>query len=570
MRCDALIQGLEVVAETLAHIDAEMEGCAATVPNSVAALSCQDKNDRGFSLYSSQGCLRGCVVGLSPQALKGLLLEQEIGKLYSLLVQAVTDYAIFMLNPDGYVVSWNAGAKRFKGYEADEIIGKHFSTFYTQPDISNRKPWMELEVAARVGRFEDEGWRVRKDGTKFWANVIITAVRDHDGTLLGFGKITRDLTERRQAEQRYKLLVESVKDYAIFSLDPNGIVTSWNPGAERIKGYSSDEIIGKHFSTFYTPEDRQNEMPQRVLETASREGHFEGEGWRVRKDGTRFWSSIVVTPVYDEEGTLHGFSKVTRDISDRKKLIDEISRHATDLEAEVKERERTNAELEAFSYSVSHDLRAPLRAIEGFSTALREDFADQLPAGAIDYLDEISRAAVRMSRLVQDLLNYSRLSRVEMALIPVDIREAAETAIEGLSAGDASITIDVPPNLSVMAHRPTFVQSLSNLISNGLKFRRPDVAPQVRITAEALPKFVRIHVTDNGIGIEPRYIEKIFNVFERLHGQEEYPGTGIGLAIVRRSVERMFGTVQVSSTPGEGSTFTIELPSAGNEQKVHS
>src|SRR5436305_8131178 len=201
------------------------------------------------------------------------------------LVDSMEDYAIFMLDPNGYVATWNPGAERIKGYTPQEIIGEHFSKFYPQKDIENDKPGMELRMALEVGHFQDEGWRIRKDGSRFWANVVITAVRNDDGSLIGYGKITRDLTERRRAEQRYRLLIEGVSDYAIFSLDANGIVASWNSGAERIKQYSADEIIGQSFSRFYTPEDRAAGLPQKVLATAKSNGHFEGEGWRVRKDG---------------------------------------------------------------------------------------------------------------------------------------------------------------------------------------------------------------------------------------------------------------------------------------------
>lgn len=488
--------------------------------------------------------------------------KEESGRLFRLLVESVTDYAIFMLDIEGHIMTWNAGAQRFKGYLPNEIIGKHFSVFYTEPDLKIRKPWYELEVAAEVGRFEDEGWRVRKDGTRFWANVIIIAIRDEQGTLLGYGKITRDLTERREAEQRYRLLVEGVTDYAIFSLDPHGNVTSWNSGAQKIKGYTADEIIGSHFSRFYTPEDREARMPEKVLRTAIENGHFEGEGWRMRKDGTRFWSSIVVTPVYDEEGTLKGFSKVTRDVTDRKKLNDEIQRHAAELELQVQERERTNAELEAFSYSVSHDLRAPLRAIEGFSTALREDYGADLSPGALDYLDEIGKASVRMSRLVQDLLAYSRLSRADLQLTPVSLKQDIDEVLQEFGKEASCVKTDVPDSLFVVAHRPTLNQIFVNLLSNALKFRSADRPLEVLVSASLNGPTVQVNIQDSGIGIEPQYLDRIFKVFERLHGADEFPGTGIGLAIVKRGLERMSGDITVQSARGIGSTFTITLPAA--------
>ena len=483
-------------------------------------------------------------------------------RLFRTLVESVTDYAIFVLDPKGYVVTWNPGAHRLKGYEADEIIGKHFSAFYPEVDKARGKPDFELKIATETGRFEDEGWRVRKDGSRFWANVVITRLIDEHGIMIGFGKITRDLTDRRQAEQRYRLLVEGVSDYAIFSLDKDGYVQSWNSGAQRIKGYTADEIIGKHFSTFYTPEDRRNGLPNVVLSTARQQGHWEGEGWRVRKDGTRFWSLVVVTAIRDEDGVVTGFSKVTRDMSDRKRLMDEIKRHAEELELRIAEREQTNAELEAFSYSVSHDLRAPLRAIEGFAVALREDYGDRLDETATDYLNEISKAAVRMNRLVQDLLDYSRLSRVEFALKPT----AVLPVIQGILSEDIDrehVHVEVAPDIYVMAHAPALAQALTNLISNALKFCRKDEEPRVDVTAERNGDArVRIAVKDNGIGIAQQHQERIFNVFERLHQADEYPGTGIGLAIVKRSIERMNGNIGLISEEGKGSTFWIELPAA--------
>jgi PAS domain S-box-containing protein len=241
------------------------------------------------------------------------------------LVESVSDYAIFLLDADGTVLSWNRGAQRIKGYEPAEIIGKHFSVFYPKGAIDKRWPEHELETAKRLGRFEDEGWRVRKDGSLFWANVIITTLRDDAGRLLGYSKITQDLTERRQneerlrqSEERFRLIVEGMQDYAIFLLDPAGHVASWNAGAQRIKGYRADEIIGKHFSTFYPEEAIARDWPAQELREAMRLGRFEDEGWRVRKDGTRFWANVVITALYDSQGRHRGFSKITRDLTERR------------------------------------------------------------------------------------------------------------------------------------------------------------------------------------------------------------------------------------------------------------
>jgi PAS domain S-box-containing protein len=243
---------------------------------------------------------------------------------FRLMTEAILDYAIFMLDPNGNIVTWNGGAERIKGYKASEIIGRHFSILYPQEDLLNKKPQWELEVAAREGRFEDEGWRLRKDGTKFWANVIITAIRDEDRQLIGFGKVTRDFTERkeqnerlRQSEERFRLLVEGVPDYAIYMMDPDGKITTWNSGAEKIKGYTAAEIIGKPYSTFFLEEDVRANKPQQILETAVAHGHAAQEGWRRRKDGSRFWVNSLVTALHDRSGKLIGFSKITRDITEK-------------------------------------------------------------------------------------------------------------------------------------------------------------------------------------------------------------------------------------------------------------
>ena len=405
--------------------------------------------------------------------------------MFRLLVESVRGYAIFVLTPEGNVASWSPAAERIKGYKREEIIGKHFSIFYPNQDIADGKPAFELKVAAEVGSYEDEGWRIRKDGSRFWANVVITRVLDEDGTLIGFGKVTRDLTERKEQEQQYKRLIEGVADYAIYSLDKNGHVTSWNTGAKRLKGYEAEEILGNHFSKFYPDEDVARELPKHVLEIAATEGHYKGEGWRVRKDGSRFWSSVVVTPIRDDIGDLIGFSKITRDVTDRKILLDKVQQHAEELEIRVREQQQMNAELEAFSYSVSHDLRAPLRAIEGFSDIILTDFDTKLPEEAKDYLRQIVASTVRMNRLVRDLLDYSRLSRIELESAPVNVRSTILDALNHVDAplrSRVSVAVE-PPNLQLKGHGAIVRQVISNLISNGLKFTQPGTLPTVAVRA---------------------------------------------------------------------------------------
>src|SRR5256885_9210431 len=258
---------------------------------------------------------------------------RETERRFHLIVEGAKEYALLMLDPGGRVVSWNAGAERLKGYRAEEIMGQHPSRFYPPEDVRAGKPERALQQALAEGQGEDEGWRVRKDGSRFWANVIITALRDAEGTPLGFAKLTRDLTERRRAdavhrqnEERLRLMVDSVKDYAIIMLDREGRVIHWNAGAERTHGYRAEEILGRHFSRFYPPEDVTQGKPEWELDRAAREGQIEDEGWRLRKDGTRFWANVVITAIRDAQQVLVGFAKVTRDATERRRADAEIRR----------------------------------------------------------------------------------------------------------------------------------------------------------------------------------------------------------------------------------------------------
>ena len=256
-----------------------------------------------------------------PKTRLGLLDEPTL----RLFIDSVRDYAILMLDPEGRILSWNAGAEAIKGYTAEEIIGSHFSRFYPPEMLASGLPEHELATAAASGRYEDEGWRVRKDGSRFWANVILTALHDSSGRLIGYAKVTRDQTERRrqqeglrQSDERFRALVEGVTDYAIFMLDTQGIVTTWNTGARNIKGYLASEIIGSHFSRFYPPEALKRQLPEHELLVARMDGRFEDEGWRLRKDGSRFWANVIITAMRDANGALTGFSKITRDLTERR------------------------------------------------------------------------------------------------------------------------------------------------------------------------------------------------------------------------------------------------------------
>jgi len=486
--------------------------------------------------------------------------EQTGAEQLRLLVDAVVDYAIFLLDPGGRILTWNAGAARIKGYTAEEIIGQHFSRFYTAPDIARNHPAHELEIAAREGRYEEEGWRLRKDGSRFWANVVITALRDGDGELVGFGKVTRDLSARRAAElesQQFRQLVEAVGDYAIYRMTPDGVVQTWNEGARRIKGYEHSEIVGEHFSRFYTEEDRARDHPTRELEIAARDGRYEEEGWRVRKDGSRFWANVVITALPDEEGELVGFGKVTRDLTDRR-LNEEALRHV------ASELRLANADLERFTAAAAHDLADPLHTIVGLAELTVRRYGDQIDPTGREYLEHVVEGARRMRRLLDGLLAYSRATQHELNVEAVDVASALGNVLAGLRArisecrATVEFTADTLPRVTA---DPTLLEIvLQNLISNALKFSEDD--PRIEVTAERTGEMWRLEVADNGIGIRPDDQDAIFGLFQRLHPADRYAGSGLGLAMALRIIERHGGAMGVEPEPGAGARFWFTLPAA--------
>jgi PAS domain S-box-containing protein len=487
----------------------------------------------------------------------------ESDALFRMLIDSVQDYAIFLLDPRGHVATWNMGAARFKGYTAREIIGRHFSVFYPEADVRAGKCDLELEVAARDGRFEDEGWRVRKDGSLFWANVVITALRDSRGTLLGFGKVTRDLTERKAAEerrrveeQRFALLVSSVKDYALLVLDPDGIITTWNAGAQQIKGYTADEIIGSHFSRFYPPEDVAAGKCEHELEVAAREGRFEDEGWRVRKDGTLFWANVVISAVRDDLGRLVGYSKVTRDLTERKRTEEEVAaRRAAEQASRTKDE---------FLAMLGHELRNPLAPIVSALQLLKlrgdEKFAREHQV--------IERQVKQMTRLVDDLLDVSRISsgKIQLKQQPLDLRDAlaraTEIALPVLERKEQIFEVKVPPYpLIVHGDDARLTQVFANLLNNAAKYT--EVGGQVVLTVRHDRTHVSVEVRDNGIGIEPSLLPRIFELFvQGYQGTDRAEGgLGMGLTLVRSLVQLHGGEVLARSEgAGTGSAFSVRLP----------
>lgn len=496
----------------------------------------------------------------------------EGGGLHRLLVDSVRDYAIFALDPNGLVLSWNEGARRIKGYEPGEIIGRHFSVFYPEHDVASGKPVRELEIANRDGRYEDEGWRVRKDGSQFWANVVITRLIDDHGKLVGFAKVTRDLTQRRRAEEelreseeRFRLIVHSVRDYGIFMLDPNGFVASWNQGAQNIKGYSAEDIIGRHFSTFYPEEDLANGKPAMELRVAARVGRFEDEGWRIRKDGTRFWANVIITALRNKKGTLVGFAKVTRDLTERK-LAEE---RAIASARRVAEAEVANKAKSEFLAAMSHELRTPLNAIGGYTELLELGLGGPVTEQQASYLARIRGSQQHLLGIVTDLLNYSRIEAAQVSydLAPVPMADVVERVLPLLvpQAAEKGVKLDrgsCPDTLIAYADRTKTEQIVLNLLSNAVKFTPAEGL--VSVACDENDDGVSITVSDTGPGIPEDKQAAIFEPFVQLGRSLTSPheGTGLGLAISRDLARAMGGNVTVRSTLGIGSAFTLTLPRA--------
>lgn len=669
---------------------------------------------------------------------------RESEEQYRLLIEGVKDYAIFGLDPQGRITSWNSGAELVQGYSAAEALGRHFSLFYPESDIAQGKPEHLLQFVAMNGHVEDQGWHKRKDGSLFWADVMITALRDEAGQLHGFSEVVRDITQQKQSEDAlqdsYGLLQTVIEGTgnAIFVKDRQGRYKLVNSATAQLLGKPKEEILGKDDAILLSLDAATylRRIDQRVMETGlsqtSEEEIYLGDGMRT--------FLVTKDPYRDAYGNISGVIGISRDITHRKQaeaalqrsahrletlqqidrailqatspemiaetalrrlqeaiafqqamvalfnfetneayvlagqldsqpprsvlpidvlslpaslcdrgichiknlvalpqcppllaqavtegtqsvvivallvenrlignlylltdqpaifdsesleiaqevanqlaiaihqaqLREQLQRHADELEQRVAERtaqlEETNQELEAFTYSVSHDLRAPLRTIQGFAQALLEDCGMQLDDFCRSYIDSIVDDAMQMNDLISDLLNYSRLTRTQISLQPIALDDVVQEALRQLTTQiqDKQAQIQIKSPLpQVMAHRATLIQAVTNLISNAIKFVKSDIHPQIDIFATSERQdnrdWIRLWIVDNGIGIAPEHHERVFRVFERLHGVESYPGTGIGLAIVRKGLDRMGGRVGVESQLGQGSQFWIALPTA--------
>lgn len=513
----------------------------------------------------------------------------DINDLYHRMIDEVQDYAIILLDVDGTICRWNKGAQKIKQYHESEILGRHFSIFYLPEDRQRNLPQMLLNEAIEKGRVMHEGWRVRKDGSKFWGSVTLTALHDDDGNVFAVSKVTRDLTQNkknedrlrkiseelqstnealRTSEERYFKMIAEVEDYAIILLDKDGNIQNWNAGAQKIKGYDASEIIGQHFRIFYLPEDRDSGLPERLIGEAERNGKANHEGWRRRKDGTAFWGSIVITALHDNDGNVIGFSKVTRDLTERKNAEDQMRHYVAELETR-------NAELEQFTYIASHDLQEPLRKIQTFTDVIEANLDNHELVKR--YFNKINDSSQRMSDLIRSVLNYSRLSRKGIRFVVTDLNDTIRTVKEDLelpiSEKKARVICEKLPTIN--ADPVQMSQLFFNLIANALKFTEKD--PVITISYENVDahslsfenahtfadRYHKISVVDNGIGFDQQFGEIIFNMFQRLHNKHEYSGTGIGLALCRKIAENHNGFIHAEGKPGKGAAFYIYLPAEG-------
>ena len=489
---------------------------------------------------------------------------RESEERFRAVAESATD-AIVAADKSGHITYFNQGAERIFGYAARDVISRPLTLLMPQRFHDAHRQglarFLTTGEARVVGRTVELVGQ-RKDGTEFPLELSLASWKARGDTF--FTGILRDITERKRAEEllraseeRFHLMVKHVEDYAIFMLDAEGRVATWNAGAERIKGYRADEIIGRHFACFYTPDDVRAGKPERLLQEAVSQGRCEDEGWRVRKDGSAFWANAVITALRDPHGTLLGFTKVTRDITERTRLEQEIQQHSVALEA-------ANKELDAFSYSVAHDLRAPLRAIDGFSRVLLEEHAPTLPPEAQHYLNAVRRNSQRMGLLIDDLLAFSRLSRQPLNKQLVRPADLVRQCVDELRAEQQGRRVQIAiGDLPACQADPALLKHVwMNLMSNALKYTRKQEVAVIEVGSREQAGACVYFVKDNGVGIDMQYADKLFGVFQRLHRPEDYEGTGVGLAIVQRVIHRHGGRVWAEAAVNKGATFYFTFEGA--------
>lgn len=510
-------------------------------------------------------------MGLPKKNLEALINSE---KRFEILVSSIRDYAIYLLDPNGKIVSWNAGAQRFKGYTESEIIGKHFSTFLSQADRDAGVPQSILDQAAIHGRYEAEGWRVRKDGTGFWANIVLEAIYNDAHELIGYAKITRDITERKTAqdkllesERKFRYLVEGVTDYAIYMISPEGIITNWNSGAQRIKGYSAEEVVGTHFSQFMTAQDREAGLADHSLEIAKLDGRYENEAWRVRKDGSLFLAHVIIDAIHNEDGELIGFAKITRDITEKKIAEDNLAK----ANAALFQAQKMDA-IGNLTGGIAHDFNNLLSVI---SNGLEIFRASNLASKHLKLVETMKRAVNRGATLTQQLLSFAR--QQPLRADPHDVNQlinSFELMLKRAVGSNININFEfVQTPLVVMVDSTRFEAGLLNLVVNARDAMQD--GGSISITSrkrfitngefEDLPEgdYVEVNVTDTGSGITKDNLQHVTEPF--FTTKEIGKGSGLGLSQVFGFMKQSDGSLHIKSEVNLGTSVSMFFPALNDE-----
>jgi PAS domain S-box-containing protein len=485
------------------------------------------------------------------------LTLRETEESFRLLVSGVKDYAIFMLSPEGNIITWNEGAERIIGYEASEVIGKHFSCFYGQEDRDNNKPKHELEIAVLNGSYEETGLRLRKDGSPFWANVVITSLFNESAQLKGFTKITRDISEQKKTTDELQIQADMLNSTfdAIIVRDLDGTIRYWNAGAERMYGFTGQEAIGKishHLLNTKFPQPL-TEIEKEILE----QQHWDGEVLHYARNGERMIVYSRQSLKTHTKGNPTAILEINSDIT--------ANKQAEQRRLALNEMKRANVELEQFAYVASHDLQEPLRAVAGGLQILAKKYKGKLDTEADELINMAVDGANRMRTLIADLLSLSHVSTAKETFELTNLLEVFDQAVSNLALiiKETSATITHDPLPTLVVEKTRFVQLFQNLISNAIKFRS-DEPCKIHFSVTNKPGLWQFSVSDNGIGFEQKFADRIFEPFKRLHGRDKYPGNGIGLTICKRIIERHGGNIWVESEPDKGTTFYFTIPDIGN------